>query len=175
MMMSPRVRDLALTVHVLTSVGWFGAVIVFLVFAITGVSSHDPRLVTASYVAMDMTGSWVIVPLCFAALVTGIVQSLGTKWGLLRHYWVLIKLVLTIVVTALLLLHTRPMHEMADMATTTLSPDDHRGMRLQLVFDAGAALAVLLVVTVLAVYKPRGMTRYGRSKERVSGPSRIDA
>jgi hypothetical protein len=174
--MSPRVRDLALTAHVLASIGWFGAVVVFLVLAVTGLASHDTRVVTASYIAMELTGRWVIVPFCFAALVTGIVQSLATRWGLFRHYWVLIKLVLTIVVTALLLLHTQPMREMADLATTrTLLPDDHRGMRLQLVFDAGAALAVLVVVTVLAVYKPRGMTRYGRRKARVSAPSRIGA
>ena len=167
-MMSPRVRDLALTAHVLASIGWFGSVLVFLVLAIAGLSSSGPAA-TASYSATELAASWVSVPLCFAALVTGIVQSLGTKWGLFRHYWVLIKLVLTVLATILLVVHTRPIHALADMARSMpLAPDDHRGLRAQLVFDATAGLVVLIVATVLAVYKPRGMTRYGRRKERAS-------
>jgi hypothetical protein len=167
-MLSPRMRDLALTAHVLASLGWFGSVLVFLVLAIAGLTSSGANA-TACYVATELATSWVIVPLCLAALATGIVQSLGTKWGLFRHYWVLIKLVLTSLATILLVIHTRPIHELADMVRTMpLSPDDHRGMRAQLVFDASAALAVLIVTTVLAVYKPRGMTRYGRRKERAA-------
>lgn len=166
--MSPRIRDLALTLHVLASVGWFGSVLVFLVLAIAGLASSGAAA-TACYAATDLATSWVIVPLCFAALVTGMVQSLATKWGLFRHYWVLIKLVLTVLATILLVVHTRPIYDLADMVRTMpLSADDHSGMRAQLVFDASAALAVLIVTTMLAVYKPRGMTRYGRRKERAS-------
>lgn len=166
-MMSQRVRDLALTAHVLASVGWFGAVAVFLVVAIAGALTRDPLTARSAYIAMQMFAWWLVVPLCVAALATGIVQSLGTKWGLFRHYWVLIKLALTVIATALLLLHTRPIDEMADLARAiALAPDDHRGMRLQLAFDAAAALVVLIVATVLAIYKPRGLTRYGRRKER---------
>jgi hypothetical protein len=180
--MSPRTRDLTLTLHVLTSIGWFGAVVVFLVLAIAGFASAQPRIVTASYLAMSLATRYVIVPLCFASLATGVIQSLATRWGLFRHYWVVIKLVLTVLATAVLLLHwvviklvltllatavlllhTRPIDEMAELvARTVLSPAEHRGMRIQLVFDAGAALVVLVVATVLAVYKPRGVTRYGR-------------
>jgi hypothetical protein len=166
-MLSPRARDLALTTHVLASVGWFGAVAVFLVLAIAGLATEDIQLARAAYVGAELATSWIIVPLCFATLATGLVQSLGTKWGLFRHYWVLIKLMLTLIATVLLVVHTRPIHAMAEMATSMpLSPDDHRGMRAQLVFDASAALAVFVVATVLAMYKPRGMTRYGRRKER---------
>jgi hypothetical protein len=167
-MFSPRVRDLALTIHVLASVGWFGSVAVFLVLAIAGLTTTG-SVATASYIATELAATWVIIPLCFAALVTGVVQSLGTKWGLFQHYWVLIKLVLTLVATVLLVVHMRPIHALADLtATVTLSPDDHRGMRAQLVFDASAALGALVVTTVLAVYKPRGIARYGRRKRPTS-------
>ena len=50
-------------------------------------------------------------------------------------------------------------------AETTLASADHRGLRIQLVANAGAALVVLLAATTLSVYKPRGMTRYGRRKQ----------
>ena len=165
-MLSPRLRDLALTVHVLASVGWFGAVAVFFVLAIAGATSHDPGVAASAYVTMQLTCWWMIVPLCFAALATGLLQSLGTKWGLFRHYWVVIKLVLTVVATALLLLHARLIDTLGDVARTAATAlDDHRAIRVQLVLDAGAALAVLVAATALAVYKPRGMTRYGRRKE----------
>jgi hypothetical protein len=156
-------------------VGWFGAVGFFLALAIAGIASDRPAIVTASYVAMDLAGWYVIVPLCVASTLTGIIHSLGTKWGLFRHYWVVIKLVLTLLATAVLLLHTKAIGEMASIAARTpVLPGDHRAMRIQLAFDAAAALAVLVFATVLAVYKPRGLTRYGQRTEfaaRTAGAS----
>jgi len=163
--MTPSIRNLALTAHVTTSVGWLGAVLVFLVLAVVGLRSGDPQLARAAYLAMGVTGTYVIVPLCLASLASGIVQSLASKWGVLRHYWVLIKLVLTVFATGLLLLHTRVIRQMAEIAASgTLSDLAQRGMRVQLVFDASAAAAILIVATALAVYKPRGLTRLGRRK-----------
>ncbi|MGW0732005.1 hypothetical protein [Streptomyces sp. NPDC002851] len=170
--MPPRLRKLALTTHVLTSVGWAGAVTVFLALAVVGLTGQDARQVRGAYLAMEVATWYVIVPLAFASLLTGIVQSLGTSWGLVRHYWVLAKLLLTVAATALLLLHTQPVGAVADLAaTTTLADGDLGGLRIQLVADAAAALAVLLAATGLAVFKPRGLTRYGWRKQQ-EGASR---
>jgi hypothetical protein len=105
----------------------------------------------------------VIVPRCLTSLGTGIVQSIGTPWGLFRHYWVVVKLVLTVVATVLLLLHTQPIGHLGYVAAAGACLDaDLDGLRMQLVVDATAALAVLLGATALAVYKPRGLTPVGR-------------
>lgn len=97
------------------------------------------------------------VPLSLASLLTGLVQSLGTTWGLLRHYWVLVKLVMTVLATALLLVHMQVADRVAGAAAqSALAGADLVGMRVQLVADAGAALVVLLVAVTLSVYKPRG-------------------
>lgn len=166
MAMSPHVRKLALTAHVTSSVGWLGAVAGFLALAVAGLTSQDAQLVRAAYLAMELTTWFVIVPLSLASLLTGLVSSLGTTWGLFRHYWVLAKLLLTVLATAVLLLHTQPISYVAGVAAETpLSSGDLRRLRVQLVADAGAALLVLLVATALAVYKPRGMTPYGRRKQ----------
>ena len=160
--MPARTRDLALTLHILASIGWFGAVLAFLALAIAGLTSTAPRLTAASYLAMQLITRDAIVPLCLASLATGIIQSLATRWGLFRHYWVVIKLVLTLLATLVLLLHTRPIDQLASLAgRIDLAPADHRALRLQLVFDASAALLVLIVATALAIYKPRGLTRRG--------------
>jgi hypothetical protein len=160
------VRKFALTAHVTSSVGWFGAVGSFLALAIAGLTSQDAQLVRASYLAMELTGWFVIAPLSLASLPTGLVMSLGTEWGLFRHYWVLLKLVITVLATAILLLHMQPVGHLARVvAETTLAHGELAGLRIQLVADAGAALLALLVATALSVYKPRGMTAYGRRRQ----------
>jgi uncharacterized membrane protein len=165
--MTPGLRKLALTLHVIASVGWLGAVAGFLALAIAGLDGEDPQRVRAAYLAMEMLGWYVIVPASLASLLTGLVQSLGTSWGLFRHFWVLAKLALTVLATLVLLLHMQPISFMADAAAQrALATDDLRGVRVQLVADAGAAMLVLIVATVLSVFKPRGMTRYGWRKQR---------
>ena len=96
MRMSPALRKLALTVHLTTSLGWVGAVIAYLGLGIAAVESSDTEMIRAAWTAMEVTGWWVIVPLAIAALVTGLVMSRGTRWGLFRHYWTLISLALTV-------------------------------------------------------------------------------
>lgn len=163
MILSAATRKLTLTAHVTCSVGWVGAVAVFLALSVAGLASRDAELVRAAYLAMELTGWFVIIPLSFASLLTGIVQSLGTEWGLLRHYWVFVKLVITAVATLVLLAHMQPIGQMARVAAqTTLSSDELRGLRVRLLADAVAAEAVLLVAVTLSVYKPRGRTRYGQ-------------
>src|SRR5712692_4662848 len=122
MTMTPRLRKFALTAHLTSSVGWLGAVAGFLALAVAGLTSQDAQMVRAAYLAMDLTAWFVIVPLSFASPLTGIVQSLGTTWGLFRHYWVLVKFLITIPSTILLLVHLRPIGHLARVvAETTLS------------------------------------------------------
>jgi hypothetical protein len=165
MIMTPGLRKFALTAHITSSVGWLGAVTAFLALAVAGLTSHDAQLVRAAYLAMELAGWFVIVPFGIATLVTGLVQALGTPWGLFRHYWVVFKLLITIVSTALLLVHMQPTTRLAERAAATaLSGSDLRSVRIQLVGDAGAALLALLVATALSVYKPLGMTPYGQRR-----------
>ena len=103
MVMTPGLRKFALATHVTSSVGWVGAVAAFLALAIAGIGSQDAQIVRAAYLAMHLITWFVIVPLSFAALSTGIAQSLGTSWGLFEHYWVVTKLLLTVLATIILL------------------------------------------------------------------------
>jgi len=167
MAMPPRLRKFALTAHVTSSVGWLGAVAGFLALAVAGLTSRDAQIVRATYVVMDLTGWFVLVPLCFASVLTGLVSSLGTMWGLFRQYWVMLKVLMTIPSTILLLVHLQPISYIAGVAAeTTLSSADLRGLRIQIVVESAAALLVLLVATALSVYKPKGLTRYGWRKQR---------
>lgn len=168
-LMPPGIRKVALTAHVAASVGWFGAVAAFLALAVYGLTGEEVQRVRGAYIAMELIGWWVIVPLCLASLVTGVVQSLGTVWGLLRHYWVVIKFLLTVLATAVLLVHMRPISHVAGVAVRLpLAASDLRAVRVQLAVDAGAALVVLLTTTTLSVVKPRGLTARGRRALRAN-------
>ena len=163
--MPPRLRKFALTAHVTCSVGWIGAVLVFLALAIVGLTSQDPQTVRGVYIVMEPAAWLVLVPLAFASLITGTVQGLGTVWGLFRHYWVLFKLLITVFATIVLLIYLETVRVMARVAadpTADLAIVRSPSPR----FHALLALFVLLVATVLAIYKPRGLTRYGRRSER---------
>lgn len=163
MTFSPWLRKAALTAHVTSSLGWFGAVAAFLALAVSGLQSVDPWHARSAYLAMDVIAWTVIVPLCLATLVTGLAQSVGTPWGIVRHYWVIAKIVLTLPASAILLLHMRPISYLADVAAAgTLAAGGEQRLRVQLIANAGAALFVLVVTTVLSIYKPRGTTPYGQ-------------
>src|SRR5215207_831132 len=105
MIMMPGLRRFVLTAHLTVSVGWIGAVVAYLALGVAAATSPDAQTIRAAWIAMELTGWYVIVPLALAALVTGLVMSLGTPWGLFRHYWVLITLALTMLCTVVLLLH----------------------------------------------------------------------
>ena len=110
------------------------------------------------------------MPLAFTSLLIGIVQSLGTAWGLFQHYWVIAKLVLTLFVTVVLLLQMKTIATLARIASeTTLSSGDLGRPRLSLVIHAAGGLLVLLVPVALSVYKPGGRTSRGRSRAAAVG------
>jgi hypothetical protein len=149
-------RKFTLTTHVTVSVGWLGAVAAYLAPAVTGVASEDAQMLRAAYSAMDWIARFAIVPLSLAALITGLVQSLGTEWGLFRYYWIVVKFVLTIAAVVVLLLHLPTVSRVAEM---TLLSADPGTLRVQVLVHALGGLLVLLTATVLSVYKPWGRIR----------------
>ncbi len=166
--MTPRFQKLALLAHITFSVGWFGAVVPYLALAIAGLSSRDIQLVRSAYLSMELIGWYVIVPFSFAALLSGLIQSLFTQWGLFRHWWILAKLALTIFAVLILLQHMRDVSRLAHMAQGTMLSSADFGPDL---IHASGGLLVLLAAMTLSVFKPWGMTPYGR--RRVSSPRNL--
>ncbi|MBI2076802.1 MAG: DUF2269 family protein [Euryarchaeota archaeon] len=166
MIMAPKLRKLMLIVHLVVSIGWIGAVAAYLVLDLTATTNDDPATLRAAYMSMGLITWRAIVPLAVATLATGLVMSLGTKWGLIRHYWAIISLVLTVLAIAVLLSETRTIDRYAALAEDPSTPDGAlRALGGTLPHSVGG-LFVLLVVTVLNVYKPRGVTPYGWRKQQ---------
>jgi hypothetical protein len=155
--LTPGFRKFMLTTHVTFSVGWLGAVAGFLALNIAALTSQNAQMVRSAYLSMDIMGWYVILPSCLCALLTGVLQSLGTPWGLFKHYWVLVKFLLTAGSTFLLLLHMQQIRQAAMIASETPVPDTElRSLGINLVTKAVAALLVLVATTTISVYKPWG-------------------
>ena len=166
-MTSPRVRKILLLCHVVSSVGWFGAAAAFAGLVFAGLRTSDAQSARAAVLAIEPIMWFAIVPLALASLLTGLIQSLATHWGFVRHYWVVYKLVLTLFATTILLLNTRTISTLAQAARTA-EGSDFGSLKGQLV-HASLGMLVLLLTTVLGVYKPKGVTRYGWRKQHERG------
>lgn len=172
MRLSPPLRKAALAVHLAVSVGWIGAIAAYLALDLAAATSADPAMLRAAYLGMGLIAGSVIVPLALGTLVTGLVVSLGTKWGLLRHWWVLVSLALTVFATVVLLVETGTIAAYAAVAADPGATEaDLRSMGSTLVHSAGGSI-VLLAVLVLNVYKPPGLTPYGWHKQQRRAASR---
>lgn len=163
--MPPPLRRLALAIHLMCSVGWPGAVVAYLALDLTVATSQDPQLVRAAWIAMGMITSSVIVPLALASLVTGVIMALGTRWGLFRHWWVLISLLLTVLAILVLVGETRLITSVATMAADPTTADDLVLSRPPTLLHSVGGLAVLAVIQVLNVFKPQGLTPYRWRKQ----------
>lgn len=162
-------RKLVLTVHVVVSVGWIGIEAGLLALGLTGLYTRDPEVLRAAYVAAGIFGGIFLVPVSMGTLVTGVLLSVGTPWGLIRHYWVLVKFVLTVALVASgILVLNRSLQEAAvrvsEVPLSTLTSADVGTLRFQIVAAVSVALLLLITATTLSVYKPWGRTWFGRRK-----------
>ncbi len=163
--MTPRLRKVGVTAHITVSVGWIGSVAAFLALSICGLTSQNGEVVRGAYFAMNLICRLVIVPLSLASLATGVVQAVGTDWGLFRHSWVLVKFLLTTFATIVLLAKLPLAARAARLAEESTTPSaDLHAAGLQLAVHAAGGLLVLLAITTLSVFKPWGRTRYGRKQ-----------
>ncbi|PNV73621.1 hypothetical protein BES34_016955 [Leptospira inadai serovar Lyme] len=117
---------------------------------------------------MDLIGRFMIIPLSVLSMLTGLVLAFWTQWGLVRYYWVFVKFVLGIFSSIGLVLHQYvAIGEVAKKVAATATFSDPGRLGPQLIMDASLAILVLLIATVLSIYKPWGLTPYGLWEQRV--------
>lgn len=146
---SPR-RKLLLTVHVVAAVSLIGTDLALLALGIAGVRGADPQTV---YPAASHVASWLVAPLVVVALGTGIAQAVLSQWGLLRYWWVTIKLATTVVFTGIVWFVLVPrLAASADAAAAAQTFTDAERLPLSVV--PAVAVTVLVFLVGLAIYKP---------------------
>jgi uncharacterized membrane protein len=157
-------RKSLVLIHITTSVAWLGAVIAYLCIAVVGLRTSDSVLVANSLHNMVLIGDDVLIPLSLTAFASGIVVSLAGPWGLVRHWWVTIKLLLTAVSALILEKHMTNVFLVAKAASHgALTQRMLSHVRGEFIKHPAGGLVILLVASALSVFKPRGLTPYGKA------------
>lgn len=160
-----RPRRLLRAGHVVVAGGWFGLVVAMLVLGVTARTAASVELAASAYRLMARIGGAVIPPMAVATMLSGVVLSLVTPWGLVRHWWIVAKAVLglVVIVTAVSLTDSWITQAVADASVVGAA-----GTRL--VVASVVHLAMLAVATVISVDKPWGRTPVGRRRPGSAQP-----
>lgn len=161
--MSPQLYKLLLAAHIIVSVGWLGIVFANLVLGLAAIASETPEVSDALYSSMKVVNV-AFLPAAIATIATGVLLSLGTKWGLLRHYWVATKIALTAGVTATALALGGRLVRQSISAVDDETILGIASAPTFLISLSAAHVLMLGVATVVSVYKPWGKTRLDRRK-----------
>lgn len=169
MTLTPRWRKALLTLHVITSVGWLGIDAALLTLSVSGrTGAGDPGLV---YPALGFLGLTLFVPLSAVVWLIGVASAVCTPWGLLRHRWVVLKLLLTTVMLAAVFFALRPnLRLAAELGAAT--PAD---VRQDLIMAPSVSTGLLVIATVLSVYKPGSRRARRRADAGGRWPARISS
>jgi hypothetical protein len=146
-----RAHKVALSAHVLTSVGWFGIAVAIALCGIAAAATGDDAL-SGSLRRTMAVAPWLTIPMGVASALTGVLLGLGTAHGLVRHWWVVAKEVVMVAVVVTDGVLVAPVAHHA--ATTGSATPPLYGSTIAHVVLLGAA-------TVLSVFKPRGRTPWG--------------
>jgi hypothetical protein len=147
-----RAHKVALTAHILTSVGWFGVALVVALCGFLAYATSDAAFRHSLYRTLELL-PWLSIPLGLAAVATGVVLGLGTKHGVLRRWWVVVKIGIS---AAVIVTDAVVIARVAHHAVAAGGPE--RALR----DGAIAHVVVLTVATVLSVFKPWGTTPWTR-------------
>ena len=154
--LSRRARAAVLTVHVAMSVGWLGLDGALVALEVAGLSTANAAMRAGIGAAMAVIACWVLIPVVFASLTSGLVLALSTPWGLGRYWWVLAKCGIAGALTAGGLTFLLP-----QLPSLVAGGGEPAG--IQTLIARALALVLLLAATGLSVVKPWGKTPRGRA------------
>ncbi|MEU0342223.1 DUF2269 domain-containing protein [Streptomyces bobili] len=164
------VRRANLVVHVAASASWLGLTLGLLGLGTAATTTGSAATVEASVRAMKLFADWLLLPVAALTLLSGLVLSLGTPWGLARHRWVFTKFWLTLATTTATVFALRPG---VNAAVTAVAAGEVLPDAGDVLFGPVVSLSAYLFMTVLSVLKPWGLTRRGRRlrEEAAGGPT----
>jgi hypothetical protein len=162
-----RTRKSFLVVHIVSAGAWIGIDVVIAVLVFTALFSDDNDTKVLCFRALELFAIWPLFIVGLLSLASGVVLGLGSKYGLVRYWWVAVKLALNILLTAVVLVGLRPVvaeaaeqgRLFADGGAASLAVND-------LIYPPIVSPTALLIAVVLAVFKP-----WGRIRRRPATPS----
>jgi hypothetical protein len=157
-----RTRQVLVFLHVVVSLGWMGAGLANVVLAMTAGYTSDADVRRVCYQMISVVDTYLVIPGAFAAFVSGVVLSLVTPWGLARYWWVLSKLVLTVVVIVYSTVGIGVWVE-TSIAATNLT-DVESPVAGPLAYGTLPNIVAFLFMTWVSVAKPWGTTPWAKKR-----------
>ncbi|MGW0737863.1 PDR/VanB family oxidoreductase [Streptomyces sp. NPDC002851] len=162
--LSSRGRKLTLALHISTSVGWMGLSLSMATLAVIGYFTTDPGVAEGAYYAMYVFDETTVSIVGLASLITGVLLGTGTPWGLLRHWWVVVKGSIALFMLVFAWAYTHPLvitaAEQAGEARGGYTPSTEGTI---LLWTVPPLFVLLVYASIISVYKPWGRTPRGRT------------
>jgi hypothetical protein len=174
--LSPRQRKVTLLAHLLSGIGWMGADVVLFILLYTGLTTNDGQLAASCYIAVTVFVPIAVPVLSLGMLGTGLLLGWGTKWGLVRYWWVFVKLAMALILTVLVFIALVPGINDLPEADPTLGAGAVRDTigeaTTGLLFPPIVSFTMLGIAAVLSVFKPWSRTPWSKTNERETVRSR---
>lgn len=169
--LGPRTRRMIRLAHIIGALGWLGVDVVIGVLAITAAVSDDPKRIVASYTALDIFAVPLLLTFGLTTLGLGLLLAWSSGWGIARHWWIVIKLGINLVLgtLAVAVLQPRIRHAAEQAALVDAGQlDQLPNIGADLVSPPFISGTALLLAAILATSKPWGTTPWGRATTRQS-------
>lgn len=161
--LSGRTRKIVLLVHILTAAAWFGIDLALGILVVVSQVADDPRTAGTAIQAVDLFAIWPMFGTSIVCLVSGVMLGIGSKYGLVRYWWVAVKLVINVVMSALIFFALRPgIGEAASIGERMVAGDPTAVVPADLLYPVVVAPTLLVIAYLLSVFKPWGRVRRER-------------
>jgi len=155
-----RTRRAVLITHIASAGAWLGIDVAMAVVVVTAMTTDDVATRVFCLQALEVFTVWPLLVSGLVCLLSGVVLGLGSKWGVVRYWWVSVKLVLNLLLTALVLIALRPeVTGLAAQARRWVAGEPVTFDLSNLIYPPTVSPALLLVAMTLSVVKPWGRIR----------------
>ncbi len=153
-------RRTTLFVHIVSAGAWVGIDVIVAVLVLAGRFGGDTATRGIAYQALGLFIVWPMLISGLTCLVSGLILGIGTKWGLVRYWWVAAKLVINVVLCTLIVVLLQPgMDDIRAYGRDLSAGAPTHGSVSSLFFPPAVSLTALSIATFLSVFKPWGRIR----------------
>ena len=157
-----RTRRSVLVVHIVSVGAWIGIDVVMAVVVFTALLTDDVVTRSLCYRILELITIWPMLAAGLLCLASGVTLGLGSRYGLVRYWWVATKLALNLALTGLVLVALRPLVAEAAQWGTRLAAGEAVPAGVgNLIYPPIVSPIALVCAVALAVFKPWGRIRGG--------------
>lgn len=154
-------KSLLVAIHVISVASWIGGTLGMLLLGVYLQNAANGEQLYYTLANMEIIDENLLKYPALLSLITGIMLSIWTQWGLVKHYWVTIKFILTIltIMIGILFLNkwTASIGEMVkDIGFATLQNQDFQTTWWSIIITGTFNLLCLVFMVFITYYKPFG-------------------